>query len=369
MIAGTLAQTLLRTQKRPSLIQVLFNIANLSLSVAVSKVLYDTLFVSGGDAYRAAAMALVAAVFFASNTCLVSGILSLLQGTRLSAVCQTWYLWSFPYYLVGATLVALLPSGRPDAWIILLPLAYLLHFYSGVDSKLRLEQPVESPAVPRQAGIYANVIVALGVIALAAAGMYWECSNMPRFLTYVALAFVTATWKVRLPGMTGTISVSFVLLLVAILQLGFGETVLMAVLMGLVQSVWRPVRRPLPLQVFFSAACLELSSAAAYLVCHEVFPQLHSLALLVGVATLVLYLSNTVLVAGVLTLVGGGSFRRLWQGCYFWSFPYYLVGSAAAALILMTAHSVGWMPSMAIMPIMGMVYVSYRAQLWLRRAS
>src|ERR1700736_428066 len=112
MIVGTLAQTLLRTQKRPTISQALFNIANLSISIGISKVLHDWL-ASGGDAYRSSAMALAAAVFFVTNTCLVSGILSLLQGTRLALVCQTWYLWSFPYYLIGAALVILLPSAPP----------------------------------------------------------------------------------------------------------------------------------------------------------------------------------------------------------------------------------------------------------------
>src|SRR5947209_4596778 len=103
MIVGTLAQTLLRTQKRPSALQLLFNIANLAISIGVSTALYDW-FVSGADAYRPMALALVTAVFFALNTCLVSGILSLLQGKRLAEVCQTWYSWSFPYYLIGAAL-------------------------------------------------------------------------------------------------------------------------------------------------------------------------------------------------------------------------------------------------------------------------
>ena len=46
-----------------------------------------------------------------------------------------------------------------------------------------------------------------------------------------------------------------------------------------------------------------------------VVPPVHSLALLVGLATVILYLTNTVLVAGVLTLVGGGTLRSLWQRC------------------------------------------------------
>lgn len=61
-----------------------------------------------------------------------------------------------------------------------------------------------------------------------------------RLVAYLALAFITATWKVRLPGMTGTVSVSFVSLVVVVLKLEFAETILISTLMGVVQSLWKP---------------------------------------------------------------------------------------------------------------------------------
>lgn len=264
--------------------------------------------------------------------------------------------------------MVLLPNAQPVAWIILLPLAYLLHFYSGVEGKLQVAHADDALAVPRSARTYANVIVAAGAIVLAGAGLNWQSSDLARFFAYLAIACLTATWKVRLPGMTGTVSVSFVMLLVAVLQTGFAETMLIAAVVGVVQSVWKPQRKPILLQILFSAACLELSGALAYFICRVALGPVYGTLLLVGFATVVLYFSNTVLVAGVLTLLGGENLQTLWQRCYFWSFPYYLVGSAAAAMILTTSHAMGWMPSLAILPIMGMVYLSYHAQLWLRRA-
>src|SRR5205823_5884734 len=155
---------------------------------------------SGADAYRPSAMAMAAAVYFATNTCLVSGILSLLQGTRLAVVCQTWYLWSFPYYLIGAALVILLPGARPEAWIILLPLAYLLHFYSGLSRTPRSDERSDDAQMPAAARTYAHVIIAAGAIIVAIASLQWGCDDWPRLVAYLAAAFLTATWKVRLPG-------------------------------------------------------------------------------------------------------------------------------------------------------------------------
>lgn len=101
----------------------------------------------------------------------------------------------------------------------------------------------------------------------------------------------------------------------------------------------------------------------AYLACRIARPPGHNLAILVALATVILYLTNTVLVAGVLTLISGERLRGLWQRCSFWIFPYYLVGGAAAGLMLGTADGIGWMRSLVIIPIMAMIYVSYRAQL------
>src|SRR5205085_8790502 len=91
---------------------------------------------SGSSAKSAAGMAMIAFLYFVVNTVLVSGILSLLQGKRLTEVWRQWYDWSFPYYLIGAVLVGLIPVGGvvppPQAWLILLPMTYMVHFFLGL---------------------------------------------------------------------------------------------------------------------------------------------------------------------------------------------------------------------------------------------
>ncbi len=81
-------------------------------------------------------MALVACVYFAVNTSLVSGVLALVAGKRLAETSEAWYLWSFPYYLIGSTLVGLLSISAEtrhlEGWLILAPLLYLVHFFMGL---------------------------------------------------------------------------------------------------------------------------------------------------------------------------------------------------------------------------------------------
>ena len=47
------------------------------------------------------------------------------------------------------------------------------------------------------------------------------------------------------------------------------------------------------------------------------------------VAALVFFFANTLPISVVIALTEGKSSRKVWSECYFWSFPYYLVGAAA----------------------------------------
>jgi diguanylate cyclase (GGDEF)-like protein/putative nucleotidyltransferase with HDIG domain len=49
--------------------------------------------------------------------------------------------------------------------------------------------------------------------------------------------------------------------------------------------------------------------------------------------------------------------------CYFWSFPYYLVGAALAATLAIIARIAGWEASLLIFPILYWIYRSYRLYL------
>lgn len=62
----------------------------------------------------------------------------------------------------------------------------------------------------------------------------------------------------------------------------------------------------------------------------------------------------------MLSLLQGKSLFGVWQQCYLWSFPYYLVGAPIAGLAVATNRSAGWVMSLSILPLMGLVYVFYR---------
>jgi hypothetical protein len=369
--AGALVQSVCNAKKRPTLVQVLFNMANLAISTGVCFAVARVALVSSPQFYRPAATALVAFVFFLVNTVLVSGVLALLEGKPLSALSNDYYIWSFPYYLIGASLVGLIPSSLRaipgEGWLILLPLLYLVHFFVGlVKSRPASEKVSRDENLPGTAKAYVFGVIGAGLILFGWAGIEWFSQDVMRFAGFLLLTVVASMFKVRLPGLRGTISVNFVLILVSIAQLSLSEAIFLSAIAGMVQCVWKAKRTPTVTRTLFNAACLALSTAAAFLICRgalAVWTSGSLVGLLVAV-TLVFYSVNNFMVATVLCLVEHKPVRTILQGCYFWSCPYHLVGTAAAGIMIETCRVAGWQPSLLVLPVMGLVHLSYRLHIW-----
>lgn len=369
--AGALIQSVCNARKRPTLLQVLFNMANLVISVGLCFAVAHNSLIDGLGQYRPAAMALVAFLYFLVNTVLVSGVLALLEGRGLSAVSSDWYFWSFPYYLIGAVLVGMIPaSGRMisgEGWLVLIPLLYLVHFFIGLlKSRPASDKVNRDERLPIGAKLYASVVVASGLMLFIWAGFEWHAEDALRFAAFVMLAVVASMFKARLPGMRGTISFNFVVLLVAVAELSLSEAIFLSAVAGIVQTVWKAKRPPTLTRTAFNGACLAISAAAAYVICRGALDSWTSgsvVALLLA-ATIVLYMVNTFMVATVLCLVDHKPLYSILERCYFWSCPYHLVGTAAAGLMVVTCRTAGWQPALLVLPMMGLVHVSYRLHLY-----
>ncbi len=369
---GAVAQCALKTKARPGPIQVLFNAANVVISVGACFAVGRVCLAAELARYLPAVMAMMAFVYFAVNTVLVSGVLSLLHGKPLGEVFGQWCVWSLPWYLIGVTLVGLVPGPGQglsgEAWLILLPLLYLVHFFFGL-AEWQVSTPImgerSNAALPRSARIYLAGIVTAGAVLLMTAALDWQSRNPTRFTIYLLLGVLASTFKIRLPYVQGTLTPAFVLLLASIAQLSLAETAVMAAVLGAIQVLWRPARRPMLAQVLFNPACLALSAAFAWVLSRSVLePWLGSSVVgVLLVSTLVLYGSNTVIVTTMIALLNGKPLSGVWRLCCFWSLPYYMVGAAAAGIITATGRTADWPPSLLVLPLMGLVYVSYSLQI------
>src|SRR2546423_5023195 len=85
--------------------------------------------------------------------------------------------------------------------------------------------------------------------------------------------------------------------------------------------------------------------------------------ILLGLSATVYFIANAGTIAMVISLTERRGLRRILVDCYFWSFPYYLVGAGIAAAIAWLNHSFNWEASLLVLPAVYLIYRSYRLYL------
>src|SRR6266545_1169458 len=105
--------------------------------------------------------------------------------------------------------------------------------------------------MPVKARVYITLVITGGECCLTAALARWHCDDSVRYFIYAAIALLASTLNVRLPAVTGTMSVNYVFILLAMMDLGFSETIVLACLSIAVQTGWRALRRDQPIHLFF----------------------------------------------------------------------------------------------------------------------
>ena len=212
------------------------------------------------------------------------------------------------------------------------------------------------------ARLYITVVVALGSFVLAVGAMHPTSHQPIKFFCYLLVAVVASRLKVNLPGITGTMSVNFLFILLGILELSFAETLALGCFAILTQCFYRD--RPRAVQVIFNTCATSIAIGLAYIVYHvTLFHSQNNPAVLLVATASTYFAANTLPVATVISLTEHKSLRRIWSDCYFWSFPYYLVGAGVAGLVSWLNRVVDWQTSLLILPAVYLIYRSYRLYL------
>jgi diguanylate cyclase (GGDEF)-like protein/putative nucleotidyltransferase with HDIG domain len=212
-----------------------------------------------------------------------------------------------------------------------------------------------------RAKVYIAVVLALGTSAFFYALAGFTCADPVHYLCQLAVAVIASGMRVRLPGILSTMSVSYVFVVLSMMEFSFPETVLLACVATAVQRLWKPKYPPRPLQVAFNVASMAIAVSVGYAVFHVCPGQV--LALRASLAAVSYFLTNTLTIAGVVSLTEGKNLRKVWKECYFWSFPYYLVGGGIAALTYVWNRSVGWQMVFLGLPVVYVIFRSYRLYL------
>lgn len=205
----------------------------------------------------------------------------------------------------------------------------------------------------------------LGLACLALSLREWQPGNWGEFVWYLACALLSSKLKVTLPGMSGTLSVNFVFILISIAELDLPRTVIIACCSGLAQCLVMAQERPQPVRVIFNFTSMAASSTLAYLAFNSTLAHrfVDSVPFLLCFCSLVYFLANTWSVGGIVALTERESFWRLWKERLFWTVPNYLAGAAIAALHHGLVRYFGWQNSVLVLPVAYLMYRSYRLYL------
>jgi putative nucleotidyltransferase with HDIG domain len=205
-------------------------------------------------------------------------------------------------------------------------------------------------------------LAAAGCLAFALS--HWRSTEVARLVLYTAVAVLASSFKVSIPGVEGTMSMSFLLTLLCILELGLPETLLIGLVKTLAQFYWRPARRPKLVQLVFNLSQVTVCGAAsygAYKLSFQLFPGSIPLGLLAAAITQ--FAVNTAAMSIILGLTEDKPISNVWTGVYLWTFPYYMVGAAIAGLVSLLNRHFGWQGSLLVLAPIYLMYRSYRVYL------
>src|SRR5579864_3768879 len=144
-IASTLAQFYWRPARRLKLVQLIFNLSQVTVSTAVAYGAYQLVVLRILHAPGPLALLVAAVIHFACNSGAMAAIIKLTEDRPLSKVWADSYLWSFPYYMVGAAVAGLVHFlnghiGWQSSLLILPPIYLMYRSYRLYLGKLETEK-------------------------------------------------------------------------------------------------------------------------------------------------------------------------------------------------------------------------------------
>ena len=213
-----------------------------------------------------------------------------------------------------------------------------------------------------KARLYIGLWVALGCAFVTQAAYPWQSGDWAPFLFYLVLTSLASGIKVNLPGISQTMSVSFLFSLIGVAEMSLSETVAISVAGTLVQCLWKPKHRPQLVQVIFSMANAGVGISIAYRLYHwrAISGFGDAGPFLLALAALVYFVIGTVPIAGAVALTEHTSIVSMWKSTYFWTFPFYILGSSVAWMISLFGRRVHWEGSVLLLPIIYFIHRSYR---------
>ena len=211
------------------------------------------------------------------------------------------------------------------------------------------------------ARVFVSLVVVSGLLVLGDALVNARTMPTARFAAFLLVACVAARLRIKLPGVTGTMSVNLPFILVAAAEMHTAEALAVGFLSTFVQCV--PSNKKFNLvQMVFNCCTITLAVALTRVIyaAPSVASVVGSPALRLALAAAGYALANTIPVAIVIGLTEAVSMFRMWKEMLQLSFPYLVASAGLAGLTLTLRQDIGWQVPLALLLIMVGIFQSYR---------
>src|ERR1700731_3257066 len=188
--------------------------------------------------------------------------------------------------------------------------------------------------LPIKAKVMIGMVAVASLCALSFGVVRWQTQAWPQLLLLMAAAALSSRLKVKLPGITSSMSGNLPVILLGVTQLGLFASLLVAVAAAISQSYTSGKNKTKAIQFVFNACTLMNATGLAYLAYHSQVLGMHAAAhtMSLVMAAVTYFLANTAPVASIIGLTEGGNPFALWHKIFLWSFPNYVIGAGLTAI-------------------------------------
>jgi signal transduction histidine kinase/CheY-like chemotaxis protein len=223
---------------------------------------------------------------------------------------------------------------------------------------------------------YKLAIIWIGLMAVTYSATHLPLAKIDlRFLALTILTIaVSSRLTVRIPRISGHISVSDTFLFLTILRYGGEAAVLLAAAEALCSSM-RFSRKSIhikPLTIIFNSSMMACSTFLTFAVVRSLFGDITRLrqgpfsgtfVVALCVMALVQYGSNSIIAAVYTSLKMNEAPLQIWKKYYLWASITFFAGASAAGIIAKITDVAGFSALIAATPIITIVYLTYRTYL------
>lgn len=206
---------------------------------------------------------------------------------------------------------------------------------------------------------FVAIVTAVALVALAASVVGSPWGHLPAFAMMLVITLVASRFKVSLPGLEGNVSVNLPFLLIAAVQFGAGEAIVLALLSTLVQSISNPMSARKLTQMQFNCATIMLATAAAQFAARSANSLIPASSMAVVAASVAYLAVNVGLVGAVIGMSDKRPVLHTVGQVFTLTFPHFVLGAGVAHFLTSTA-SMSWTGATGALAVMILVYFSYR---------